>query len=249
MKTAAVLALIGTAAAFAPAPVSKELSQLGETKADLQAMAAKLNPVIKFFDPLDLTQAAYWGQSEEFTIGWLRHSEIKHGRVAMAAFVGHVVQSNFHFPWAITSDGTPFPSIDLSPPEQWDSLPFASKVQIILFIGFLEYFSELTPGEGSEVGLVHYTKGGKPGAYPSFEGLPHPVPFNLFDPFGLSKNASAEKKERGLLCEINNGRLAMIGIMGFVSAETIPGSVPALVDIVKPYTGEVMAPFSADFVL
>lgn len=47
MKTAAVLALIGTAAAFAPAPVSKELSQLGETKADLQAMAAKLNPVIK----------------------------------------------------------------------------------------------------------------------------------------------------------------------------------------------------------
>ena len=47
MKTAAVLAWIGTAAAFAPAPVSKELSQLGETKADLQAMAAKLNPVIK----------------------------------------------------------------------------------------------------------------------------------------------------------------------------------------------------------
>lgn len=207
------------------------------------------NLLPKFFDPLDLTQAAYWGQSEEFTIGWLRHSEIKHGRVAMAAFLGHVVQSNFHFPWAITSDGTPFPSIDLSPPEQWDSLPFASKVQIILFIGFLEYFSELTPGEGSDVGLIHYTKGGKPGAYPSFEGLPHPVPFNLFDPFGLSKNASAEKKERGLLCEINNGRLAMIGIMGFVSAETIPGSVPALVDIVKPYAGEVMAPFSADFVL
>jgi Chlorophyll A-B binding protein len=179
----------------------------------------------------------------------LRQSEIKHGRVAMAAFVGHIVQSNFHFPWAMTSDGTAFPSIDLSPPEQWDYLPFASKLQILLFIGFLEYYSELTPGEGSDVGLVHYTKGGKPGAYPSFKGIPHPVPFELFDPFGFSKKASAEKKERGLLCEINNGRLAMIGIMGFLSAETIPGSVPLLIDVVKPYAGEVMAPFSADFVI
>jgi hypothetical protein len=167
----------------------------------------------------------------------------------MAAFVGHIVQSNFHFPWAMSLDGTPFPSTDLSPPEQWDSLPFSSKVQIILFVGFLEFFSELTPGEGSEVGQVHYTKGGKPGAYPSFDGIPHPVPFNLFDPFKFSSKKTDEQKERGLLVEINNGRLAMLGIFGFVSAETIPGSVPALTDIVKPYVGEVMAPFSADWIL
>ena len=31
------------------------------------------------------------------------------------------------------------------------------------------------------------------------------VPFDLFDPFGLSKNASPEKKAKGLLAEINNG--------------------------------------------
>ena len=205
---------------------------------------------MQFYDPLELSSISIWGNTNDQSIAFLRHSEIKHGRMAMAAFVGYIVQSNgIHFPWPTSFDGSPFPWDAGSPPEQWDSLPFASKVQIILFIGFLEYFSELTPGEGSDVGLIHYTKGGKPGAYPSFEGLPHPVPFNLFDPFGLSKNASAEKKERGLLCEINNGRLAMIGIMGFVSAETIPGSVPALVDIVKPYAGEVMAPFSADFVL
>ncbi len=163
----------------------------------------------------------------------------------MAAFVGYCVQSNFVFPWSLTLDGTPHPSTDLSPPEQWDALPFASKLQIIAFIGFLEFYSEL-----SDLGEAHYTKGGKPGKYPDFKGtIPHDVPFNLYDPFGFHKNKSEESKSRGLLCEINNGRLAMLGIFGFLCEQTIPGSVPLLTGIVKPYSGEVMAPFSADFTL
>ena len=84
-------------------------------------------------------------------------------------------------------------------------------------------------------------------ADPSFKSdvIPHPVPFDLFDPFGLSKNASPEKKANGLLVEINNGRLAMLGIMGFVAESKVPGSVPALSGLIKPYSGEVMAPFSS----
>jgi len=39
---------------------------------------------------------------------------------------------------------------------------------------------------------------------------------------------------------------AMLGIFGFLSAQTIPGSVPVLDGIVTPYSGEVMAPFSAN---
>ena len=204
-------------------------------------MAEKLNPLVKFYDPLDLVNAGYWGFDEERTIGWLRESEIKHSRVAMAAFVGYCVQSNFVFPWPLTLGGLAHPSTDLSPPEQWDALPLVSKLQIIAFIGFLEFYNEW-----SENG-VHYTKGGKPGAFPAFDNLPHPVPLNLFDPFGLSKNRSDEAKAKGLLAEINNGRLAMLGIIGFLSAQTIPGSVPLLSGVVKPYSGEVMAPFSADF--
>ena len=57
-------------------------------------------------------------------------------------------------------------------------------------------------------------RGGKPGYFPSFSQLPHPVPFDLFDPFGFSKNASPEKKAKGLRAEINNGRLAMLGRSG-----------------------------------
>lgn len=188
-----------------------------------------------------------WGLSDEATIGWLRQSEIKHGRVAMAAFVGYVVQSNFVWPWPMTLDGTPFPSTSLSPPEQWDALPFVAKIQIILFVGFLEFYSELTPGEGAQGGITHYTKGGQPGKYPTFDAIPHPVPFNLYDPFNISKNMSEELKERRLRAEINNGRLAQLGIFGFLCEQTIPGSVPLLSGIVKPYAGEVMAPLEADW--
>merc|ERR1712127_101269 len=101
--------------------------------------------------------------------------------------------------------------------------------------------SYLTEAQGEK----HYMDGGKPGFYPSIKnaGVPHPVPYDLFDPFGLSKNASPEKKAKGLVREISNGRLAMLGIMGFVSAAKVPGSVPALNGIVKAYSGEVMAPF------
>jgi len=105
-------------------------------------------------------------------------------------------------------------------------------------------------GENSYIleqsGQKHYMKGGKAGFYPSFQGIfPHPVPFDLFDPFKLSKNASPEKKAKGLLAEINNGRLAQIGIIGMLSASKglqVPGldSIPGI----KPYAGEVMAPFA-----
>ena len=163
----------------------------------------------------------------------------RHGRVAMAAFVGYVVQSNFVFPWSKFA-GNPPPSIDLSPQEQWDAIGMAAQVQIIAFVGFLEWYSELSDnGNGP-----HYTKGGKPGQYPTFDNVPHQVPFNLYDPFKLSKNRSEQDKAKGLITEINNGRLAMLGIFGFLAESAIPGSVPVLTGVVKPYSGEIMAPFA-----
>ena len=80
---------------------------------DLKTLAEKLNPVLKYFDPFDVTATSPWGFTNEQTIGWYRHSEIKHGRVAMMAFVGYVVQSNYHFPWKMTLAGEPYPSLDL----------------------------------------------------------------------------------------------------------------------------------------
>ena len=141
MKTAILATLIASAAAFAPAPVAKTTSALSETKADLQALAGKLNPAIKFFDPLNLSEQEFWGTSNEATIGFLRESEVKHGRIAMFAFVGYIVHANgITWPWAMTLAGDPFPQVS-SAPEAWDAIPEAAKWQIIMFVGFLEYVS------------------------------------------------------------------------------------------------------------
>lgn len=241
MKLALSLLLAPSTLAFTSNQQARSSVSLSETKADLESLSGKLNPVIKYFDPLNLGAAEFWGQSNEATIGFLRHSEIKHGRIAMAGFVGYCVQSNFNFPWPMTMDGQPFPSPDLGPEAQWDALPEAAKWQIMLFIGFLEVYSELSPVS------THYMRGGQPGKFPTFDAFRdtiHPMPFNLFDPFMLSSKASAEKKEKGLVAEINNGRLAMLGLFGFLSEDKLAGSVPALKDIALPYSGESMAPFS-----
>merc|ERR1719352_642009 len=227
-----------------------------ETTADLEALAKSLNPAVGFFDPLGLAEAEFWEQSNEATIGFLRHAEIKHGRVAMAGFVGYIVHANgIHFPWKIPGDELCAPGV--SPPELWQNLPYEAKLQIILTIGIFEFYSEaamsLSPGQGG-----HYMRGGKPGLFPPFKGstkgvlgdaegrplLPHPVPLNLFDPFGFTSKKSDEWKAKKLQVEINNGRLAMIGLMSLLSEGAIPGSVPALKGLI-PATGEinVMSPF------
>jgi len=221
-----------------------------ETSADLEALAVKCNPKIGFFDPIGLSKWDFWNSgSEEATIGFLRHAEIKHGRVAMFAFVGYIAQANgAYWPWLLSLDGTKFADISAagSPPEQWDALPTLAKLQIFAAISFLELCGEgswLTEAQGEK----HYMMGGKPGFYPSIKkaGVPHPVPFDLYDPFGFSKNASPEKKAKGLVAEINNGRLAMLGIMAFLAEGKVPGSVPALKGIIPPYAGEPMGPFAA----
>ena len=105
----------------------------------------------------------------------------------------------------------------------------------------------------------HYMMGRKPGMFPSFsdayaegEGYPHPVPFDLFDPFGSLRKMmdTEEKRARGRLVEINNGRAAMLGIFGFMSASKVPGSVPFLTQFDFPaYGGDFMQPFEGNFEL
>jgi len=244
MKLAIAALLAGSAAAFAPAsrPV-RASTQLHETKADLEALAKKLNPILGFYDPLNLAEADFWGAGNEATIGFLRHSEIKHGRIAMFAFVGYIAHANgLKFPWAMQMDGSPFPA-ETNPPALWDTISDSAKWQIFGLIAFLEFWSELsTPNH------KHYMRGGKPGDFPDFtsgpDGLPHPVPFNYYDPFKFSKSMSEEKKASRLVSEINNGRLAMLGILGFLSAQVAPGSVPLLNGVVPAYDGEPMAPFT-----
>ena len=115
-----------------------------ESLGDLKALQKSLpGPPNDYFDPLNLATMTFdWGpQGEEATIGWLRHSEIKHGRVAMAGFLGFIahctpiVSGEHKFPTAATS---------LAPrrEEQWDNIPLIGKLQILIAIGMLESYGE-----------------------------------------------------------------------------------------------------------
>ena len=238
LAPAVALSFAPVAPVRAPAPVMK-----ASTSEDLVTLAEQLNPNIGFWDPLGLAKRDFWDQGNAATIGFLRHAEIKHGRVAMAAFVGYCIQANgIHFPWGITGD---ISYADISaagaPPDQWDAVPTAGKLQILGTIALLEFVGE-TPEKGGE---PHYMRGGKPGYYPSLknaENIPHPVPLDLYDPFGWSANMDEETKERRLLMEINNGRLAMLGIFGFLSASK--GLIGPGLDFIPLYKGEYMGYFS-----
>jgi len=99
----------------------------------LADLAAKQNPILAkaprgYYDPLNLAELNFWGKGDDATIGFLRHAEIKHGRVAMAAFVGYIAQSNWHFPWWPAAAAI---STDIAPAEQWSQLPEAAKWQVI----------------------------------------------------------------------------------------------------------------------
>jgi len=245
-----MLSLVIGSASFAPVtPVASSTvaraasPQMGFGKAELVELAKKQNPVLGYWDPIGLADIDLWGQGEEASIAWLRHAEIKHGRIAMAGFVGFMAAANYETIGApMAKSMYPALASGLTAPEVWDAIPFLAKLQIIGAIGVFEHISE-DKNFLSADGKVHYMRGGTPGYMPTFKANVHPVPLNLWDPFGFTKSLTAEQKEKKLIAEVNNGRLAMIGLFGFISASCVPGSVPALDGVIPQYTGDVMAPF------
>lgn len=173
------------------------------------------------WDPLQLADLG-----SPATLAWFRHAELKHGRVAMAAFVGWLVATGnqvaianghdgIHFPGYCSQwqTGTTFADIAAAggPMEQWEAVPEVGKLQIIGAIFIIEHQSEwkIKP---------HYMAGGTPG---SLKGLK-----NFWDPIGITRGLDAKKLERQRLSELKNGRAAMLGIIGCLIAGKIPGAIP-----------------------
>mmetsp|Transcript_13743 Transcript_13743/g.22744 ORF Transcript_13743/g.22744 Transcript_13743/m.22744 type:complete len:204 (-) Transcript_13743:199-810(-) len=200
MKVAAVLALIGSAAAFAPAPVSKTSSALSA----LASMPGSTAP-LKEFDPMGLATVG-----SDSTLAWFRAAELKHSRCAMIATTGYLVNAaGIHFPGMLSHDVSFGDLAAMKPIDAWAAVPDAGKAQILFTILLAEIATESKD--------VHYTNGG-------------PLPTMVFPPIdfsGVSADTLKVKQDR----ELNNGRLAMIAIMSFISEANIPGSVPALTGI------------------
>jgi len=108
------------------------------------------------WDPLGLADIG----SDE-TLAWYRHAEVKHGRVAMAAFVGWwAVGSGLRFPGEL-AHGLDFASLPSKGLEAWDAVPGWGKAQLLLFAGLIEFHDELFATRRGEGG--HYLRGGIPG--------------------------------------------------------------------------------------
>lgn len=171
-------------------------------KVSLDGLPGSTAP-FKNFDPFGLASIG----SEE-TFAWFQAAELKNGRCAMLATVGYLIQgAGLHFPGMLSHDISFASLSNLKPLEQWEAVPDAGKAQIIALIFLAEMVTEARK--------PHYTKGGE-------------LPTIVFPPIDFSKvDPATLKKKRD--SELNNGRLAMIGIMSFLAAANVPGSVPALV--------------------
>jgi Chlorophyll A-B binding protein len=128
MKLLTLFALISTVSAFAPVQQKAKTTTSLASYADEQIIG--ITPPVGFFDPLGLSK----GKSAE-TMVYYRESELKHGRVAMAACLG----------WYITAGGT-HPafggSLSSDPLKAAAELPFVGWLQFILGCGAIEWLTE-----------------------------------------------------------------------------------------------------------
>jgi len=193
-------ALIGSAAAFAPAQTGKAATSLNAFEGELGAQ-----PPLGFFDPLGMLDDA---DQERFDR--LRYVEIKHGRISQLAFLGQIVTRNgIHLSGDIDYSGHSFDSF----PNGWaaingpDAISGSGLGQIVFFVGTLE------------LGVMKdEANGAAPGDFPGdFRNGALDFGWDTFD-------AETQDFKRGV--ELNNGRAAMMGILGLMVHEQLGGELP-----------------------
>jgi hypothetical protein len=198
--TAALLALFGSAAAFAPSTPSIKSSAMKAAYAD--DLVGALAPV-GFFDPL-----GFAAKADDATLKRYREAELTHGRVAMLAVVGFLVGekvegSSFLFDSQIT--GPAITHLAQVPALFWVLLTVAigATEQLRATIGWVE--PENVPV--SKPGLLRE------------EYIPGDIGF---DPLGL-KPVDDDELRIMQTKELQNGRLAMLAAAGFLAQELVDG--------------------------
>ena len=195
MKVLAAVFMAGASAFMAPPMAPVSTTAL---KASPFADEVGAQAPLGFWDPLGFLKDA---DQERFNL--LRYIELKHGRVAMLAMLGQIVtKAGIHFSGTIDAAGTlPFKDIPTGL-KGLEAIPGTGLGQIILFCGFLEVcvMKEAIPGETPG----DFLNGMKPGYWTA-----------------LSPEAKRSKKS----IELNNGRAAMMGILGLIVHEQLGVSI------------------------
>ena len=200
MKLLLAATLAASAAAFAPAKVAQTSTALNAFEDELGAQAP-----LGFFDPLGLVED---GDQEKFDR--LRFVEIKHGRICMLAFLGQIVTRNgSHLPGNIDYAGNSFDSF----PNGWaaisgpDAIPSAGLAQMVAFVAALELgVMKDIEGTGNEF-VGDFRNGALDFGWDTFD-----------EETQLQKRA----------VELNNGRAAMMGILGLMVHEQLGGVLPVV---------------------
>jgi len=195
-RLTAILALVSGAAAFAPASINTVKS--ASLKMSAEGLAGAVAPT-GFFDP-----AGFSAGKTDAEIKKIREAELKHGRLAMLATVGVLVGEKFNplFDGKVTG-----PAIFQF--QQCDAIFPAFWTFVLLGVGFVEGQNILTGWEQ------------KPGSDGISNLKDEYVNGDLgFDPLGL-KPADEEAFDIMRTKELQNGRLAMIGIAGMVAQELV----------------------------
>ena len=176
-------------------------TKVANTNTAIKAFESEIGaqPPLGFFDPLGMLDDA---DQERFDR--LRYVELKHGRIAQLAFLGNIVaRAGVRIPGQISFDGTQFSDIGVGL-KGWLEMPKDGALQIVFLIGFLELFvmKDVT-GENEFVGDFR----------------------NGALDFGWDKfDEDTKLKKRAI--ELNNGRAAMMGILGLMMHEQLGGSIP-----------------------
>jgi hypothetical protein len=174
-----------------------------------------VQPPLGLFDPLGFLATA-----DVPTYNKYRYCELKHGRVAMLAVLGHIVTTaGARLPGDIDFHGTSFASIP-SGLAALETIPAAGVLQIVAFIGFLD------------LGVMKDITGGE------FIGDFR----NDFIDFGWDV-FSPEEKERKRAIELNNGRAAMMGILALFVHELLPSHDPYMLNGLLGYPLDFNAGF------
>ena len=161
-------------------------------------------PPLGFFDPLGLLDDA---DQERFDR--LRYVEIKHGRIAQLAFLGQIVtRAGIHLSGNIDYAGNSFDSFPNGFSALWgpNAIPAAGIAQIVAFIGILE-LAVMKDATGENEFVGDFRNGALDFGWDTFDKETK-----------LSKRA----------VELNNGRAAMMGILGLMVHEQLGGAVPII---------------------
>eukprot|EP01038_Epipyxis_sp_PR26KG_P012155 gene12155-16275_t len=203
LSTTILVSLLASGMAF-NMNAGKLLSTSGKTHLTMSAegLVGSLPPV-GFFDPLSLSAGKTDGEIKK-----IREAELKHGRVAMLAFVGILVGESFNpfFDGKITG-----PAIYQF--QQADDLVSYFWVGVLFLIALVEGQNILTGWESASE-----TNARKSGVA---ELRSDYVNGDLgFDPLGLKPKTQAGFDTLRTK-ELQNGRLAMLGVAGIVAQELV----------------------------